>query len=241
LQGGQYGIFSAGQDMSTGTVLRLQRLFGVPQDISCNTGAYLNFTTTGGDLYDSGTNNIYQTGINGLGVRFKVTGQPNILYGSTDRYYPSGAKVPNSILSVDVEFIVMGPLSPGVVNSNSFPVLRVMASSNGEYQIGQFTFSGGSFVVQQPTCTTPDYTYDLLTVGLSSFTGDRKNSPWINTPIKLTNCPTFYGNNSNGSRTFTNSNGLNPEELGTKQPVVLSVSLNPNAGVIDSQKWYYWP
>lgn len=101
--------------------------------------------------------------------------------------------------------------------------------------LANLLFSGGSFVVQQPTCTTPDYTYDLLTVGLSSFTGERQNTPWMDTPIKLTNCPTFYGNNSNGSRTFTNINGLNPEELGTRQPVVLSVSLSPNAGVIDSK------
>lgn len=236
LQPGQYGIYSAGQDMSPGTVIRLQRFFGVPQPVYCYTGTYLTFNTIGGVLYGSGTENIYQTGVQGLGVRFKVTGAPNIIYGSGSRYALADSFIPNNIVSVDVEFIIMGPLSPGVVNTSAFPVLTIQAVEYGvNYKVGQFNFTGGSFSVQQPTCTTPDYTYDLLTVGLTSFTGDRQNSPWIDTPIKLTNCPTFYGNNSNGSRTYTNIYGQNPQELGAKQPVVLNVSLSPNAGIIDSK------
>jgi|AGFS01.1.fsa_nt_gi Fimbrial protein. len=222
--------------MTPGTVLRMQRLFGVPQLLSCTTGSYLTFTTDGGMLYSSGAANIYQTGVQGLGVRFKVTGSPQNIYGAGTQYTLPGDTALNNILSVDVEFIIMGPLSPGVVNSSAFPVLRInVTEGSSTSQIGQFNFSGGSFVVQQPTCTTPDYIYDLLTVGLSSFTGDRQITPWINTPIKLTNCPTFYGNNSNGSRTFTDVNGSKPEELGAKQPVVLSLSLSPNTGIIDSK------
>lgn len=231
----QGGTFSAGQDMVPNTILRTQQVISVGQDPNCTTPAYLSFLASGGSLYP-GSNDIYQTGVSGLGARFKSLRTSQ--YFGTSRTSGFSGFVSGNNLGFNIEFVVMGAIDGGKVNSNLFPTLMIEATDTygRKYIIDTYSFSGGGFDVQVPTCTTPDYTYDLGKYGLTNFSDGRQVSPWINTPITLTGCSTFYGNNSNGSYTRTNISGTNPLQLGTIASNTMSITLTPKTQVIDSTK-----
>jgi len=234
----QGGTFSAGGEMAVGTIIRMQRINGY-RDINtpCVGLPYMTYTTTGGTLY-SGQTYIYQTGVSGIGVRFKNT-QSGIYHGTANRGGPWVGTIPSSRFSVDVEFVKMGAISAGQVNTLLFPTVTVVTNdSSGGVPAATYNFSGGSFIVQTPTCITPNYTYNLGTYRVDYFSSTNPTSPWVDTPAILTNCPTFYGNNSNGSYSNYTIKDLNgggqATNSGTIAPNVLNMSLTPNTAIIDA-------
>lgn len=234
----QGGTFSAGGEMAVGSIIRIQRINGYKDSYTpCVGETYMTYTATGGALY-SGQTYIYQTGVSGLGVRFKNT-QSGIYHGTANRGSGWNGTIPASRFSVDVEFVKMGAISAGQVNTSLFPTLTAVTSdSSGGVPAATYSFSGGSFTVQTPTCITPNYTYNLGTYMVDYFSSTNPTSPWVDTPAILTNCPTFYGNNSNGSYsnyTITNLNGGGQAtNSGTLAPNVLQMRLTPNTTIIDA-------
>lgn len=234
----QGGMFSAGEDMAAGAVIRIQRINGYRNTyVPCAGATYLTYTATGGTLYP-GQTYIYQTGVEGLGVRFKNT-QSGIYHGTTSRGAGWIGTVPASRYAVDIEFVKMGAISAGQVNTSLFPTITVVANDpSGGVSAATYTFSGGSFTVQTPTCTTPNYTYDLGAWIVTYFSSANPGSPWVDTPVTLTNCPVFYGNNSNGSYsnyTITDLNGGGTAtNSGTIAPNVLQMRLTPNTTALDA-------
>lgn len=234
----QGGNFSAGQDMNVGTIIRIQKVNAQrAQSPGCAVPSTISFTATGGLLYP-GSSYIYQTGIDGLGVRFETSRASKYYFGTNTSFGFSGT-LNTDAFGVNLEFVVMGPISGGVINSTGFPTLNVNVTDGygNQHTLATYKFSGGSFNVTVPTCITPDYTYELGNYGLSNFSAGTQVSPWMDTPITLTNCPVFYGNNSNStSYTNTNQQGLSPTLRGTVAPNVLSISLKPNTAIIDAAK-----
>ncbi|WP_370605683.1 fimbrial protein [Citrobacter braakii] len=234
------GDFSAGSELPVGTVIRRQRIIGL-RDVkgNCSSPVIIKGTFFSGSLYP-GQTNIFKTGVDGLGVRFKSL--------ATGTYFPfsqpTGVGVflfsRQSHLAYDMEFVKMGVISAGQVNAASFPVLVVDADdgTNGPAWAMRGYYSGG-FSIRVPTCTTPDYSYDLGTFGISSFENTGDSSSWREAPIILTGCNSFYGNNANSSftqYTMTGSNTGNVVESGSLAPVNIYVTLTPVTTPVDIDK-----
>ncbi|HHA1670556.1 TPA: fimbrial protein [Enterobacter roggenkampii] len=234
------GDFSAGSELPVGSVIRRQRIIGLRDvNASCTSPVIVTGYLVNGSLYP-GQTNIFNTGVNGLGVRFKSL--------ATGTYYPFSQSTGVNVvllsrqthLAYDIEFVKMGVISAGQVNTASFPLLVVDATdgSAGPAWAVRGYFSGG-FSIRVPTCTTPDYSYNLGTFGISSFENIGDSSSWRDTPIILTGCNSFYGNNVNNSftqYTMTGTNTGNVVESGSLAPVNIYVTLNPVTTPIDSNK-----
>lgn len=242
----QGGIFSAGESIPVGSVIRKQRVIGL-NDVkaACNTSVFTQLYSNSGTLYP-GETNVWKTGVDGLGVRFRSisTSSPNFLYSAIRTPYQyagdtSAVFARDNLLAYDIEFVKMGPITPGTTNTNDFPWLVVDATeSNGSGPAWAMrAFFSGSITIQAPSCTTPDYTYELGRYGLTTFQGRGTASPWIKTPIILTNCASLNGNNSNGSFTQYTMTGTNTGSLvqsGNMAPVNISASLTAVTSVIDT-------
>lgn len=233
----QAATFSAGEDFPVGSNIRVQQVRGytaVP--VTCtNSGAYSRMSLSGGTLYP-GQSNIYQTGINGLGVRFRNPYE--------NKYYPfnttwMGTYSPDGWLVFTIELVKMGPTTAGTVNSALFPQVRIDAidADNNPTRVAWHTITGG-FTLQTPTCTTPNFNWDLGTTNTSLLRNQGDASVWVDTPVTLTGCSTFLGNNSNGSYTQYNIqagfNSGSVSQSGSIAPNKLTMTLTPNTSAIDS-------
>lgn len=229
--------YSAGEDFPVGSNVRKQLVRGFNAvTVQCTKpGAHARMSLTGGSLYP-GQSNIYQTGISGLGVRFKTP--------SENKYYPYDTTTMQTYgiddwLAFNIELVKMGPLSAGSVNTALFPMVRIEAidADNVLARVAWHTITGG-FTLQTPTCTTPNFTWDLGTAytGILKYQGNA--TPWVDTPVTLTGCQAFLGNNSNGSYTSYGIKGYNSgavsEGGGGTGPNKLTMTLKPNTTAIDT-------
>ncbi|MDQ4429053.1 hypothetical protein PKO51_06690 [Yokenella regensburgei] len=233
----QAATYSAGEDFPVGSNVRVQLVRGfnnVP--VTCtNGGAYSRMSLSGGALYP-GQSNIYQTGINGLGVRFKNPYE--------NKYYPFnttwlGEYAVDGWLAFNIELIKMGPMTAGSINTALFPQVRIdaMDADNNPTRVAYHTITG-SFTLQVPTCTTPNFTWDLGTTDTTVLKKQGDATSWQDTPVTLTGCSAFLGNNSNGSYTSYGITGFNTgavsEGGGGLAPNKLTMTLRPNTTAIDA-------
>ncbi|MDJ8697386.1 hypothetical protein LD915_21165 [Salmonella enterica] len=232
----QAAIFSAGEDFPIGSNLRVQQVRGLTLvPTSCtNSGTYSRMSLSGGALYP-GQSNIYQTGIDGLGVRFRNPYE--------NKYYPFnttwlGTYAPDGWLTFTIELVKMGPITAGTVNTALFPQVRIDAvdADNKPARVAWHTITGG-FTLQTPTCTTPNFNWDLGTTNTTILKNPGDASSWIDTPLTLTGCSAFLGNNSNGSYTLYSIQGLNSGGISQSGSIAqnkLTMTLMPNTSAIDS-------
>ncbi|EJQ0716776.1 type 1 fimbrial protein [Salmonella enterica] len=232
----QIATFSVGEDFPIGSNIRVQRVRGFHHvDATCtNSGAYARFSLVGGSLYP-GQSNIYQTGISGLGVRFRNPYE--------NKYYPFntnwlGTLSADGWLVFTIELVKMGPITNGTVNTALFPEVRIDAvdADNKPSRVAWHSITG-SFTLQTPTCTTPNFTWDLGTTNTTVLKKQGDASPWVDTPVTLTGCSAFLGNNSNGSYTQYNISGFNigsTSQSGSLAPNKLTMTLRPNTSATDS-------
>lgn len=233
----QGGTYSVGEDSPIGSVIRIQRIIGL-RDVNANcTGNITPLIYGSGGVLYSGQTDVWQTGVSGLGVRFKhinsgqyVSSNVKSLssLGSTQAIFSA-----NSMLAYDIEFVKMGPIDGGSVTTASFPVIVIDASDgDGIDAWASRGYYSGSFLVQIPTCTTPSWTWDL-----GSMTVNQQYSLWKDTPVTLRGCPTFNGNNSNGSLTqytMTGSESGTILQLGSQAPINVNMQLTALTRVIDT-------
>ncbi|POT23840.1 hypothetical protein C3433_27080 [Citrobacter freundii] len=232
----QAATFSAGEDFPVGSNIRVQQVrgYGVVSATCTGSIAYSAMSLSGGTLYP-GQSNIYQTGINGLGVRFRNPYE--------NKYYPFnttwlGVYSPDGWLTFTIELVKMGPITAGSVNAALFPQVRIDAvDSDGiPARVAYHTITG-SFTLQSPTCTTPNFTWDLGVTNTTLLKNQGDASAWVDTPVTLTGCSAFLGNNSNGSYTQYNITGFNSgttSQSGTIAPNKLTMTLRPNTSAVDS-------
>ena len=233
----QSATFSAGEDFPVGSNIRVQQVRGYTTvTASCTKGgAAVRMSLSGGSLYP-GQSNIYQTGINGLGVRFRNPYENKYLPFNTT--YLSGEINTGGWLSFTIELVKMGPITAGTVNNALFPQVRIDAidADNNPTRVAWHTITGG-FTLQTPTCTTPNFNWDLGTTNTTLLRNQGDASVWVDTPVTLTGCSTFLGNNSNGSYTQYNIQGFNSgsvSQSGSIAPNKLTMTLTPNTSAIDS-------
>lgn len=228
--------FSAGEDFPVGSNIRVQRVTGYGTvTLNCTKGGmYSQMSLSGGTLYP-GQTNIYQTGINGLGVRFRNPYE--------NKYYPfnTGATAfygVNGWLGFSIELVKMGPITAGTVNTALFPQVRIDAgdADNTPVRVAWHTITGG-FTLQTPACTTPNFSWDLGTASAIVLKNQGDATSWVDTPVTLTGCGNFLGNDSNGSYTqytIQSYNGGSVSQSGSVAPNTLTMTLTPNTTAINA-------
>ncbi|MBO4154596.1 fimbrial protein [Enterobacter kobei] len=190
--------------------------------------------------------NVFTTNIPGVGVAIWFANNPvtltkKVTIGAIDITVPSSASSVQAGYSGrwDFSLIKIGDIAPGSYSFNSassMPTVQLyydnmqnVASTNFPITTRTIKF-GGTLSISAQTCTTPDVNVNLGSYDQSVLTKNG-STPWINSSIKLTNCPTFRGYYPTE----------NPTSIrGTAQSTTVSTSnqfglrLNPNSGIIDS-------
>ncbi|HDB9939199.1 TPA: type 1 fimbrial protein [Escherichia coli] len=233
----QEATFSVGEDFPVGSNIRVQRVQGFNTvTVHCTKPmAAVKMSLFGGSLYP-GSKDIYQTGIKGLGVRFYNPFE--------NKYYPFktsyllGEVNPGGWLDFAIELVKVGPITAGAVNTSLFPQVRIEAvdADNNPTRVAWHTITG-SFMLQTPTCTTPNFNWDLGITNTTQLKNQWDASAWVDTPVTLTGCSAFWGNNSNKSYTQYNITGYNSgdaSQSGSIAPNKLTMRLTSNTSVIDS-------
>ncbi|MBW7984434.1 fimbrial protein [Enterobacillus tribolii] len=244
----QGGNITAGPDVAIGSVLFRQTFkpsytpVGYCSDLTpnttysySNTYSYLNtpLPLSGGSSPVGGQ--VYETGIPGIGIVAWYAGN-GFPYSDTTDIFHSGSNTDfkhRSSPTFDIYLIKTGAISPGIISGSNLPTIAYDFEFGGvKTRIATASFSGSLNVVSQ-TCTTPDVYVSLGQYDINhSFTGKGSTSAWVDSSIKLTNCPRFYGTLNNGEKTFASDDGTTG--TGTFTPNTFWLMLTPNTTVIDS-------
>lgn len=230
--------FSAGADFAPGGTIFRQRTNGV-QNVSfvCNNGNATIHLSVQGGVPIAGTTDTYASGIAGVGIKFTSLG------GLALPYSLGQGRQDNNLTVSDLGFLAVavktGPVTAGTANGSLLPPLVWTVTDNSGIPVTLSTtrWNANGFAVNTPSCTTPDYTYDL---GAVNITDDSPNSTWVNTPVILTGCAAFYGNaadnNSYQQTQATTTAGTfgGFSEIGTRAKNIVSMTLSPQITAIDS-------
>ncbi|MGL5389757.1 MAG: fimbrial protein [Serratia sp. (in: enterobacteria)] len=200
---------------------------------------------------------IYQTNIPGVGVAISV-GSPNVrvvtvgspVYGYTTdpSYIFTGAgalilSMSNSTLYISL--IKTGQINPGdyTLNASRLPSFGIdivnprshAAVAGLPIQINSIRLQG-QLTVSTQTCTTPDVSVQLGTYEKSlHFKGINSTTPWIDSSISLTNCPTFHGfYNQDNSALLFDYNAGGAVSVGASINNSIGVRLTPTTKVINA-------
>lgn len=231
---------SVGSEMPVGKVIMHQRVLA-PNPVSyCSdfsSPSSVHSELIGGTLYP-GTSNIYQTGVPGLGVQFGVAskGLSPIVYGTL----PGGSCVTwkTDQSGILVQFIKMGDIQGGMISTSMFPVSKRYIKddlTNVITDYSTYTFSG-SAIIQVPTCSTPDFNWDLGRTNTAVLDVVGAATKWVDTAVTLKDCSAFYGNNSNGTYTRVDlGTGITAQPTNL-EPNKLVMTFTPNTAPIDSIK-----
>lgn len=201
------GFLSAGNDAPIGTVIGRQTINGFNQvNINCGSDSrtYGAFKFEGGTLnLSTSTGDMYETGIPNLVMRVRLYENyyaPHIFVINDGEIGSGLVFLIGGFLKIDVEFVKLGPIqSGGTINGSSLPkIITYAISSNSPsntYTVANYSFSG-SLTYNTPTCTTPDYEYNLGSHNVNTLSTLGSSTAWVATPITLTACGIFYGNNN---------------------------------------------
>lgn len=236
----QTTALSAGAEFPTGSVIMRQRVIGLRDIVgSCNgnVSVFANFNLTGGTLYP-GQTNVYQTGIAGLGVRFRQVYENRLFpFTSSRRYSGQITFNPAAYLSFDMELVKLGTMTAGTVSTALFPQIVVNVTDNTYTGLVALHTITGTAVIQEASCTTPDFTWDLGRTNTTVLKSKGDASAWVDTPVTLTGCSVFRGNNSDGGYTQYSITGTSSGTIMQPSAVaanVVTMTLSPNTSVIDS-------
>lgn len=138
----------------------------------------------------------------------------------------------------DISLVKIGDTPPGnyTIQASSFPVVKRFFTANSNNINGlpatvrTVNFSG-SLNVSAQTCTTPDVNVHLGSHDVSTLAGAGSATPWIDSSVKLTNCPTFRGYYTE-SNPVNLSTGVIPAPTGNK----FSITLSPVSSILNAEK-----
>ncbi|WP_337264095.1 MULTISPECIES: fimbrial protein [unclassified Serratia (in: enterobacteria)] len=249
---------SAGQDMPNGTVIYEANIQTSGFSINCTSsepGAYsynysevLALSVAPLPISNYATD-VYTTDIPGVGVKFHLgksftLTSPYAWNTVTCNFDPNQSPQNSCGIGLNyfrIQLIKIGSITPGTYNLSTSllpTVIQYLTSSDGSAtfstsQTEQWAFTG-QLAVNTQTCTTPDVNVDLGTYDISNtFTGVNSATPWVDSSITLTNCPTFYGYyNSNNAGAYSRSNST--FSVGAANNNQFGLILTPNNTVINS-------
>ena len=229
--------YSAGADFPSGGTLFRQRINGSRNvSFNCDNGnARLTLSIVSGAPL-AGTTDTYASGIPGVGV--KLTAASGSALPVTIPYSTATGTFTLSDLGFYVTAIKTGPITAGTANSSLLPPLQwtVTDDSGLPVTVALTNWNNSGFILTTPSCTTPDYTYDLGAVNIS---GSATVSNWVSTPVILTGCGAFYGNvadnasQQNSEATMVPGTFYIQSESGTRAKNIVSMTLTPQFTAID--------
>ena len=240
------GSFYAGNDLPIGSVIYRTTVkttgtpgiicgapFKVPRYLTTVTEPSGNSFSINGAPY---VGEIYPTNVSGIGVALWYSGTTftkNAPLERTSQPYTSDqAGIAYGVSGVfDISLIKTGPVTSGsIVNGISIPTVRMYAGEAAGYTglpITTWTvnFSGSIYFTTQ-TCQTPDLNITMGSYEVSQyFKGVGSTTPWIDSSIRLENCPTFTGYHSHNTPQSITGSGSPTGTAMTNN--VLKVSLQP--------------
>ncbi|WP_431225432.1 fimbrial protein [Serratia sp. L9] len=197
---------------------------------------------------------VYQTNIPGVGVAISrsntadaaALGSPNYQFPQDYQRTLENGGYSARLLSrtLYISLIKIGPISPGsyTLNASSLPTAAITAVSGNSHPataglpIRLFNIElQGQLTISSQTCTTPDVAVELGTYEKRLyFKGINSTTPWIDSSISLTNCPTFHGfyNQDNSTLLFDYTTGTGSVANSTNNSI--GVRLTPTTSVIDA-------
>lgn len=229
--------YSAGTEFPAGGTIYRQLVNGLRNvSYNCNNGNGRVTLSVVGGLPLNGTTDVYASGIPGVGVRF--TGQNGSSLPVTLPNAVSSGTLTASNLGFLTLAVRTGPITAGVANGSLLPPVQWTVADNSGIPVVLMVTNWNSqgFVLNTPSCTTPDYSYNLGDVNISDST---TTGSWVSTPVILTGCGAFYGNvvdNASAqisSATATAGTFGNFSENGTRAKNIVSMTLTPQITAID--------
>nr|WP_199043646.1 fimbrial protein [Dyella sp. ASV24] len=158
----------------------------------------------------------YQTNIPGIGVYIwsNQTGLPNLNTASIniahngDNFIMTQATgTIDAWVSYDVTIVkISDPVGTGTLNGSSLPTVQfgVIGSNTAVTLNAQIT---GSLNIVSRTCTTPNVQVDLGSHYMTELKGvGTTTGTWVNVPIVLNNCPSFFDLNYINTNTMDGGN-----------------------------------
>ncbi|HHH1368273.1 TPA: fimbrial protein [Yersinia enterocolitica] len=199
---------------------------------------------------------VYQTNIPGVGIAISrnnnsdvaILGQPYYKYPSDNENLVTGGSFETTLGTgtLYVTLIKTGTIAPGnyTLNASSLPTASFSISNpishaaTAGLPIKVYTIQfQGQLNISTQTCTTPDVNVYLGSYEQSQyFKGINSATSWVDSSIKLTNCPTFSGfyNAANSTLMFDYSTGQGSVATPTNNSI--GVRLSPVNSMIDAAR-----
>lgn len=230
---------SAGADFPVNGLIFKQVFSGIKGvDFNCTEGNANFVLTVSGGTPVPGMSDTYESGIPGVGI--KITGLNGAVEPVTVTNNAASGTVSASSLSFAAIAVKTGPITAGAANGSILPrvLWDVVDNSGVKSRLAYSSWNSGGFVLTTPSCTTPDYTYDL---GQTVISNGITSSSWVSTPVILNGCSAFYGNASDGNSYQTSRQsitegqvvGLMFAESGTRAKNIVTMTLTPQITAID--------
>lgn len=186
--------------------------------------------------------NVYNTNIPGIGIAVWYAGNTVTttkfftLLGNRQINIPASNSYYDGISSAfDISLVKIGPTPTGnyAITGSSLPVVKYFYTAGSNVAglpitVRTVTFSG-SLNVSAQTCTTPEVNVNLGTYDTSSLTSVGSATPWIDSSIRMTNCPKFQGYFNNG-----NPVNLSTGSAPTSTSNQFGVTLTPISTILDA-------
>lgn len=247
------GTFYAGSELPVGSVIyrttvSSPRVSGIYCDAAFTVPRYYSVATEPvGKSFGFGNSpyngEIYPTNVEGIGVAVwysSKTFTKNSPLERADKPYTltTGGGHYGISSMFDLSLIKTGPIDTGsVVNGVSLPTVIMYAGAKEGYSglpITTWTvnFSGAISFISQ-TCQTPDVNVSMGSYEVNEyFRKVGSTTPWIDSSIKLENCPTFTGYHDNKNPQAITGSGT-PSGVSIASNI-LKISLQPLSNFIDN-------
>lgn len=188
---------------------------------------------------------VYSTNIPGVGIAVwyahnAVTESSSYATGSPFEFEITAPHVNKRLSwgsSFDISLVKIGDTPPGnyTIQASTFPTVKRFVTAGSSNVTGLLPFTArtiifsGSLTVSAQTCTTPDVDVYLGAHDVSSFASVESTTPWVDSSIKLTNCPTAQGyfNNQNPVNLST---GVVPASTSNQ----FGITLSPTNNIFDA-------
>lgn len=229
--------YSTGADFPAGSTIFRQLVNGFRNvGFNCTNGNAKTTLSIIGGTPLSGTTDTYASGILGVGMRLTAqngSALPVTILGNT-----ASGTLTTSDLGFYVTAVKTGPITAGSSNGALLPSLQwtVTDDSGVPVVVTLTNWNSNGFIITTPSCTTPDYTYDLGAVNINDAT---TTSNWVSTPVILTGCGAFYGNVADNasyqsSQATVVAGTFNVTgEVGARAKNIVSMTLTPQFTAID--------
>lgn len=203
------GSVTVGRDLPIGRVIYRQMFTTTTPHVSvtCQPGDYVlrsEITSPPYPLSSYVSPNfgakVYNTNIPGIGVAFTSSDNSNWAFpiDNNARTYTSTTTIGNTpgIWGYLILIKTANTVGSGTITSASLPTGRTSMVGSNLTPMHYITFSGSVNVVAR-TCTTPDVSVPLGNHVLNEISGAGSTTSWVSVPVRLNNCPAFFGRTDN--------------------------------------------